>query len=92
MAKEVSTRHLCPPRDTEVPEDDRASNTKDALSKGSKRDLTERTCLIQASAVLALHKATEAYIICLMEDKNLCVIHAKWVMILPKDMQFVRRI
>ena len=48
--------------------------------------------LIQASAVLALHEAVEAYIICLMEDTNLYVIHAKQVKILPKDMQLVRRI
>ena len=45
---------------------------------------------IQASEVLALHAAVESYLICLMEDTNLCVIHAKWVMILPKDMQLVR--
>ena len=48
--------------------------------------------LIQASTVLALHEAAEAYIICLMEDTNLCAIHAKQVMILPKDMQLARRI
>ena len=33
--------------------------------------------LIQASAVLALHEAVESYLIRLMEDTNLCVIHAK---------------
>ena len=32
---------------------------------------------IQARAVLALHEATEAYIIWLLEDTNLCTIHAK---------------
>ena len=32
---------------------------------------------IQAEAVLALHEATEAYIIWLLEDTNLCAIHAK---------------
>ena len=47
---------------------------------------------IQTSAVLALHKAAEAYLIFLMEDTNLCGIHTKRVMILPKDMQLVRRI
>ena len=47
---------------------------------------------IQVSAVLALHKAAEAYLICLMEDTNLCMICAKCVTILPKDMQLVRRI
>ena len=38
---------------------------------------------IQAGAMLALHVATETYIICLMEDTNLRAIHAKHVMILP---------
>ena len=47
---------------------------------------------IQVGAILALHEAAEAYIIWLMEDTNLCAIHAKCVTILPKDMQLVRRI
>ena len=38
---------------------------------------------IQAGAMLALHEATEAYIIHLTEDTNLCAIHAKHAMILP---------
>ena len=42
---------------------------------------------IQAGAVLALHEATESYIICLLEDTNLCAIHAKHVTILPWDMR-----
>ena len=42
---------------------------------------------IQAGAVLALHKATESYIIHLMEDTNLCVIHVNHVTILPHDMR-----
>ena len=48
--------------------------------------------LIQAGAVLTLHEAAEAYVICLMKDTNLCAIHAKWVTILPQDMQLVQRI
>ena len=46
---------------------------------------------MQASAVLALHEAVEDYLIHLMEDTNLCTIHAKCVTILPKDMQLARR-
>ena len=46
---------------------------------------------IQVGAILAIHEATEAYIIQLMEDTNLCAIHAKHVTILPKDMQLARR-
>ena len=34
---------------------------------------------IQVGAILALHEATEAYLIQLMEDTNLCTIHAKHV-------------
>ena len=41
---------------------------------------------IQVGAILALHEASKAYIIQLMEYTNLCTIHAKHVMILPKDM------
>ena len=37
-------------------------------------------------AVLALHKALEAYMICLFEDTNECALHAKRVTIMPKDM------
>ena len=47
---------------------------------------------IQAGAVLALHEATEAYLICLLEDTNLCAIYAKHVTILPKDMWLAHRI
>ena len=46
----------------------------------------------QASAVLALQEAAEAYLIGLFEDTNLCAIHAKRVTIMPKDMQLARRI
>ena len=47
---------------------------------------------VQVGAVLALHKATQAYIVRLFEDTNLCAIHAKWVTIIPKDMQLAQRI
>ena len=46
----------------------------------------------QANAVLALQEASEAYLVGLMEDTNLCVIHAKRVTIQPKDIQLARRI
>ena len=41
----------------------------------------------QASAIGALHKAMEYYIVDLLEDTNLCAIHTKRVTIMPKDMQ-----
>jgi len=46
----------------------------------------------QGSAIMALQEATEAYIVSLFEDTNLCAIHAKRVTIMPKDIQLARRI
>ena len=46
---------------------------------------------IQESALLALQEASEAYLIGLFEDTNLCAIHAKRVTITPKDIQLARR-
>jgi len=46
----------------------------------------------QGSAVLALQEASEAYLVGLFEDTNLCAIHAKRVTIMPKDIQLARRI
>nr|GEU34325.1 histone H3.2 [Tanacetum cinerariifolium] len=46
----------------------------------------------QSSAVATLQEASEAYLVGLFEDTNLCAIHAKRVTIMPKDMQLARRI
>ena len=46
----------------------------------------------QGSSVLALQEASEAYIVGLFEDTNLCALHAKRVTIMPKDVQLARRI
>ncbi|CAG0920329.1 unnamed protein product [Notodromas monacha] len=46
----------------------------------------------QGSAVMALQEASEAYLVSLFEDTNLCAIHAKRVTIMPKDIQLARRI
>ena len=46
----------------------------------------------QSTALLALQEAAEAYLVGLMEDTQLCAIHAKRVTIMPKDMQLARRI
>ena len=47
---------------------------------------------ITAQAFAALQEATEAYLIGLFEDTNLCAIHAKRVTIMPKDIQLAKRI
>ena len=46
----------------------------------------------QSTSMLAAHEASEAYIVGLFEDTNLCAIHAKRVTIMPKDIQLSRRI
>ena len=46
----------------------------------------------QSSALMALQEATEAYLVGLFQDTNLCAIHAKRVTISCKDMQLARRI
>lgn len=46
----------------------------------------------QSSAILALQEASEAYLVGLFEDTNLCAIHAKRVTIMPKDIHLARRI
>ena len=46
----------------------------------------------QSSAILALQEASEAYLVGLFEDTNLCAIHAKRVTIMPKDIQLARRV
>lgn len=45
----------------------------------------------QGDALLAIQEASEAYIVTLFEDTNLCALHAKRVTIMPKDMQLARR-
>ena len=43
----------------------------------------------QATALLAIQEAMEAWLVRLMEDMNLCAIHAKRVTIAPKDLSLV---
>jgi len=57
------------------------------IAQGIKSDLR-----FQPNAVLALQEASEAFLVGLFEDTNLCAIHAKRVTIMPKDMQLARRI
>ena len=41
---------------------------------------------------VVVQEASEAYLVGLFEDTNLCAIHAKRVTIMPKDIQLARRI
>ena len=43
----------------------------------------------QATTLLAIQEAMEAWLVRLMKDMNLCVIHAKQVTIQPRDLSLV---
>ncbi|RMZ90042.1 hypothetical protein DV736_g2728, partial [Chaetothyriales sp. CBS 134916] len=46
----------------------------------------------QSQAIQALQEASEAFLVHLFEDTNLCAIHAKRVTIMQKDIQLARRL
>ena len=46
----------------------------------------------RSAAITTLQEASEAYLVHLFEDSNLCAIHAKRVTIMPKDIQLACRI
>eukprot|EP00882_Tetradesmus_deserticola_P004439 GHRQ01004684.1.p1 GENE.GHRQ01004684.1~~GHRQ01004684.1.p1 ORF type:complete len:152 (+),score=34.42 GHRQ01004684.1:186-641(+) len=52
----------------------------------------KRDFMFRKEALLALQEAAEAYVVGMMEDSNLCAIHAKRVTIMPKDMQLASRL
>ncbi len=47
---------------------------------------------MQSAALQALQEASEAYLVGLFEDTNLCAIHAKRVTIMSRDITLARRI
>ncbi|CDK24778.1 unnamed protein product [Kuraishia capsulata CBS 1993] len=46
----------------------------------------------QSVAIMALQEASEAFLVHLFEDTNLCALHAKRVTIMQRDIQLARRI
>ena len=56
------------------------------------QDLGKMNMCFQSGAIMALQEASEAYLVSLLEDSNLCAIHAKRVTIMLKDIQLARRI
>ena len=56
------------------------------------QDLGKINIRFQSRAIMALQEASEAYLVGLLEDSNLCAVHAKRVTIMPKDIQLARRI
>ena len=71
----------------------RCARRREPISDTPSRPQDFKTDLrFQSSAILALQEASEAYLVGLFEDTNLCAIHAKRVTIMPKDVQLARRI
>ncbi|KAI1710205.1 core histone h2A/H2B/H3/H4 domain-containing protein [Ditylenchus destructor] len=46
----------------------------------------------QSLTMTVLQEAAEAFLVGLLEDTNLCAIHARRVTIMPKDMKLARRL
>ena len=46
----------------------------------------------QLAILMTFQEAAEAYMVGLLEDTNLCVIHPKHIMIIPKEVQLALRI
>ena len=57
------------------------------IAKDIKGDLR-----FQSTAVFALQEASEAYLVGLFDDANLCAIHAKRVTVMAKDIQLAKQI
>ena len=46
----------------------------------------------QATALLTLQEAMEAYVVNPFEDANLCTVHMRRITLMPKDIQLAHRI
>ena len=56
------------------------------------QEVGKRDMHFQGSTIICLQEAAEAFLVSLLEDANLCAIHAKRVTIMPKDVQLARHI
>ena len=56
------------------------------------QNLGKKDVRFQSGAIIALQEASEAYLVGLLEDSNLCAIHTKRVTIMLKDIQLACRI
>ena len=56
------------------------------------QDLGKINIRFQSGAIMALQEASEAYLVGLLEDANLCAVHAKRVTIMTNDIQLAWRI
>lgn len=52
----------------------------------------KQDCRFTPGALLAIQEASEAYLVMLFEDANLCAIHGRRVTITPRDIELARRL
>merc|ERR1711920_101850 len=62
------------------------------LVKEIGRRISGDTLHFTAEALLAIQEASEDFIVHMLEDSNLCAIHARRITITSKDLQLARRI
>ena len=55
-------------------------------------EVSSKNFRFQSAAIKALQEESEAYLIGLLEDSQLCTIHAKHVTLMPKDMKLARQL
>ena len=53
-------------------------------------EISHEPLRFQSVALKALQEGSEAYVIGLLEDSQLCTIHAKRQTVMPKDMQLAQ--
>ena len=75
------------------------SNTEMLIRRLPYQEGCKRNCskvredlTLQSTAILALQEAGDTFLVGLLEQSNLCTLHAKRVTTMPKDVQLARRI
>lgn len=97
---EIQKKKLYKPKNNYLKEIRKYQKTGDLLIKKAPfqrlvKSIAKEICpefRFQSNAIIALQESSEAYLIGLLEDTNLCALHAKRVTIMPKDMQLAKRI
>ena len=57
------------------------------IAQNEKQDIR-----MQETALEALQEAAETYLVRLLDDANLCALHARRITLMPRDIQLARRI
>ena len=88
-APKIQARDCGTKRDKEIPKIYRAPHTANAIPEAGEGNHTDLQSVLTIPEWCSFGStgAAEAYLVGLLEDSNLCAIHAKSVTIMPRDMQ-----